>query len=247
MAEIKTKSLIVFDMDETLISNTTDYLILDLFKDQNISKGFKERCKDLFWGDYMKLIYNEMEKEGITVDQIKAKVQSISLNEGFTEIIKFIKENKEKFDCIVVSGANVLFVKWVIEIHDMTDLIHSYYSYPATISEDGKKINVKNHHSHNCSVCEGSQCKSIILKEFLETEKKKNNLTYSKIAYLGDGHNDFCPSTLLAESDYLFPRIDFSLYNYLTKKNKKELLKCKIKPWKSGLDILEVLSNEFSN
>jgi len=73
-----------------------------------------------------------------------------------------------------------------------------------------------------------------ILEEFL----MKKKYSYNNIVYVGDGHNDFCPGTILTPKDYIFPRFGFKLHNMTMDLKYRNLLKCNIVSWKNGQNII---------
>jgi len=233
------KILLVFDLDHTILDKNSDIEISSLF--QNIDNSIYSRDReDMYWGDVMQKVYLKMKNEGIQLNQIKSLIQSLELSRNFPELFKFIRSYNNRFENIIISGANTLFIKWLIEKHQWEELFSSYFSNPAEPHEE-KLISINNYHNHTCPSCDGSQCKKIILKDFLS----KQNNRYKNIVYLGDGSNDFCPSTILKENDILFPRKNFALFKELYKKNKINMLECKVFPWEDGLEIIEVIKENY--
>ena len=236
----KEKILLVFDLDHTILDKNSDREISTLFKifDESI---YNRDHKQQYWGDVMQKVYIQMKKEGIEIEQIKELIQSLTLTKNFNDLFDFIRINKNKFECIIISGANTLFIKWLIEKHKWDDIFSDFYSNPAEICVE-KLISIKNFHSHQCSNgCDGSQCKKIILADYLQM---KNNI-YKNIVYLGDGSNDYCPSTLLNLNDTLYPRKNFDLFKDLYSLNKIINVKCNVVPWENGLDIIDSLKNFY--
>ena len=46
-------------------------------------------------------------------------------------------------------------------------------------------------------------------------------INYKNILFICDGENDYCPSTILNNTDYLFPREDYKLFDMIYKDNFK--------------------------
>ena len=65
--------------------------------------------------------------------------------------------------------------------------------------------------------------------------------SFDKIFYIGDGKNDFCLSKKLGMNDFVFPRLNYSLYKILFNENGKNEVKAKIIPWKNGNDIYDII------
>ena len=234
------KILLVFDLDHTILHKNSDSEISALFKDPDDDSIYSDDDEQVFWGDIMQRVFLRLKNDGVKLEQVKALIQGLKLSKNFSDLFEFIRKKISRFDCIIISGANTLFIKWLIEKHKWEDIFLDYYANPAEPNEE-KLISIRNYHSHNCESCDGSQCKSIVLNDYLT---KKNN-PYRNVIYLGDGGNDYCPSKLLKESDLLFPRKKYRLYEMLFKKQKIKNLKCKVIPWENGLEIIEAIKLNY--
>ncbi len=178
-----------------------------------------------------------MKEENIPLEIIKSIVEDIPFNPGYKELFELIKSNKDKFDTLIISGANTLFLEWILQKQELTDLFPTYYSNWAEPSEE-LVIKIRQHHEHDCPTCDESQCKRLILLNHFE----KNNLQfedYAKIIYAGDGDNDYCVATILREGDILFPRANFPLNRKLHQKGFVKNLKSEIYVWDDGYRIIE--------
>lgn len=100
-------------------------------------------------------------------------------------------------------------------------------------------INGKIINKHECNICAKNLCKGKILSEEILIRHNKPYTHKNVIIYIGDGGNDFCPSTKLTENDYVFVR-QFSESKGLEEKLKIDghKLKCNILKWKNGADLL---------
>ena len=238
--DTKAKILLVFDMDYTILQEVADLEVIKLLPPVKIEESRRN------WANYMQMVYIMMNSHNIKIEQIKNVVENIPLNEGFPEIFEFIRQNKEKFETLIVSGANTLYIQWLIQFRKLEEVIDGYFSNYAEPSEE-MLIKIRPNHEHACVLCRRhlSQCKKKILEEYI-TLKRSNNkdFEYSSIVYVGDGENDFCPSTILGVNDLLFPREEFELHHMITR-GKHEKLSCKIHPWKSGNKVLEIIKKKF--
>lgn len=231
------KILFAFDLDYTILNKNSDHVILRLLSDE--ANKFLDEIKKSSdnWANHMQEVYKKMKNENIKINQIKEIVENINFNPGFKELFEFIKSNKDKIDVIIISGANTLFIQWLLEKNNLNDLVSNYYSNWAQFDEE-LVIKIKGHHTHDCDLCDKSQCKRLILINHLES---CDNSNYSKIIFAGDGENDYCPATLLKENDVLFPRKDFPLSNKLYNKGYIKNLKCSHVVWEDGFLIIETL------
>ena len=82
-------------------------------------------------------------------------------------------------------------------------------------------------------------CKGNILKEFV-AQRKNEGVNYSRLNYVGDGQNDFCPSLTLNAGDRVFPRAGFKLHQCIKASSD---IKAEVFPFVTGNDILKVLSS----
>jgi 2,3-diketo-5-methylthio-1-phosphopentane phosphatase len=232
------KNLVIFDLDQTILAENSDTCILKLLSDESLKE--LEGLNYGNWAKHMQHVYNIMKKENVEVWQVKEIVESIKFNDGFAELFDLLKSNMDSFDCIIVSGANTLFLKWILDKHDLHDVFPVYYSNIAQPDEECV-IKINQHHEHDCEACDKSQCKRLIL----DCHLKSCGNVYANMFYLGDGSNDYCPSLLFSEKDYLFPRHGFPLHNKLYERNYIEKLKCKVHSWNDAYSIIDILKEHI--
>ena len=233
------KILFVFDFDHTILKENSDIIILKLLSDLALNKLKEKQHESENWAYHMQNVYKSMKEENIQLKHIEDVVSNMEFNPGFTELFDFMKNNQKYFETLIISGANTLFLKWVLGKNNLTELFPVSYSNIA-VPNDDDLINIRPYHSHNCDSCDKSQCKRIILKEFLQM-KKEINVLYTNLIFVGDGLNDYCPATFFKEEDILFPRVDFPLHKKLYKNGFLEKLKCQVHVWKDGYKIIEVV------
>jgi 2,3-diketo-5-methylthio-1-phosphopentane phosphatase len=234
------KILVIFDLDNTILCETTDYKLFSLLREEKLKEA-QSPCNN--WAHHMQKIYLTMKEDSITIEEIKKVVQSIPLMEGFSEIFELISRNKNKFETLIVSGANTLYIEWIIDYHKLHNIIDGYYSNIAQPHDD-LLIKIVPNHSHDCRTCEvdQAQCKKKVLHDFFKIRGVDYQRDYSNILYIGDGENDYCPSTLLDQKNHLFPREEYALHKMLSDEKIKTKLECNIHPWKNGFNIIEVIN-----
>lgn len=223
------KMLFVFDFDHTIIAENSETHIFKLFPEEKLPKSLEDAYESGKWMEFMQKVLESLRNHGQTPENIKQCLQKLELMPGFCELFKFLREIHA--DCIIVSGANLLFIEWILEKHGIFSDFCEIFSNPAEI-RDGV-IKVSAFHSHFCASCFSNMCKKVILQEFLA----KNPGIYSKIAYVGDGGNDFCPLAELREGDAVFFRKGFALEKRL--KEFGEKLACEKRGWENGKEIVE--------
>jgi len=239
--ENQEKILIIFDMDHT---------ILDLNTDVELIKILKKKCPEKIgaieekgnWAFYMNDVMNLMRNEGFAISEIKSFIESLELNIGFKDLFDFIKQNQNKFEVIIFSGCNTIFIEWIIQYRQLENLIYKFYSNIAEYTNDGA-IAIKSTHDHDCSDCDKSQCKQILLRNYL-FERKKENITFKNMVFIGDGSNDFCLTKILTNNDLVCYRIGYLLEKKIQKWleiNKQGEYLCRLLPWNTGFEIIERL------
>jgi hypothetical protein len=67
-----------------------------------------------------------------------------------------------------------------------------------------------------------------------------NGKQYEKRIYVGDGSNDYCPSTKLNSGDTVLPRKGMALSNLLLKDEFKSKISATIIEWTSADDVLRI-------
>jgi len=229
--------LFVFDLDSTITKTGGDNMAFKILKDQNKAKELLGLFPKSSWCQIVNLLMIELKKEGITVEDYKNAIQSNSLNPGMQELLTFINSKKEKSDMVLVSGSNVFSVGWLLEKYNIKDYFKRIFANPAKLSEE-KLIEIGSYQINDCSNCEVDLCKKLIVEDYLK-HSLKEGIQYEKIIYVGDGHNDFCPVSILGSNDIAFPRIDFALYKKIYESEGIKDLNCEVIPWNDGYKILE--------
>ena len=95
---VKNKSLVILDMDCTILSSTTDFEVLKLLSESELKKISQYYN---FWAKYMQTAFHIMKKQSIKVEQIKKIIQNIPLTHGFKELFQFLREKRENFEIII--------------------------------------------------------------------------------------------------------------------------------------------------
>jgi 2,3-diketo-5-methylthio-1-phosphopentane phosphatase len=236
MSSCSSKILLVFDFDNTILSVDSDFEILSLLSQESIADLHAKYIKSNNLANLMQEVFIKMKEENKNVSQIKALIENIPFNPGYIELFDFIKNNKDNFETVIISGTNSLFLKWALEKKGITDLFPVCFTNWSEIDEE-YVIKIKQHHHHSCKDCDESLCKKTVLNEFIINHKEVNN--FSKIIYVGDGENDYCPATFLKEGDLLFSRLDFPLELKLFKNGFIQNIRSEVHVWKDGYEILQ--------
>ncbi len=151
------------------------------------------------------------------------------------EYLDAIKNNKipqEKSDFIIMSGAGILFVQYLIDRESLEEIVFKKISFSCTNDKKNpERVHIGSYHNHNCPDCDIALCKGIAIEEVLSEVKKERDVIYDKVAFFGDGDNDFCAGVHLKEVE-VFDKTLFCVreHHYLEKmvfdiSNKKKDIK----------------------
>jgi pyridoxal phosphate phosphatase PHOSPHO2 len=227
------KCLIIFDFDNTIIDGDTYETLINLLNKEEFEKTISN--SNVTWSEYLKLLFNKLKENGMNTEAIKKHVLSLEFIKNIKDVFEFIKENRERYTSIIISGSIKTLIHHIMEHNGYIDVIDAIFSNESSIDDDNYYYYVQVDHK-KCEECNFSICKSVILSNYLKREKK-----FGKLIYVGDGIIDKCPTKILTESDTLFPRKDFPLYREIYEEGYIKHLKCKVFPWVDGKHILEQL------
>ena len=240
------KILLVFDFDHTLIDNNCDTYIYKLAPGGKIPDRLKALYRKDGWTQYMAEIFKYLYENGITKEDLFQCLSEIQLTNGMKDLLNDIP--KEKNECIIISDANSVFIDHILYNLGLQHHFKKVFTNPAKFNEEGCLTIEMYHHQNWCTLSTKNLCKGHILANYIKS-REKENVTFSNIAYVGDGTNDFCPSLRLQECDLVFPRRGFSLMQYIEKMETEQNLKIKanIWPWDTGKDILDRMLMSFDS
>ena len=232
------KHLIIFDFDQTIIDLDSEFSMVEKFA-QNL---YKERNGDLYvkdhWIEFNNYIYTRIIENGYTYEDVKNHLSSLQFSPKMEELFNYLRQNKDKFTAIIITGNNELVVDLVLSSHNIKDCFFQILCNKATRDEKNIfKIWATNEKYEHCNDDKPFLCKSLFFEDFM---KDKANC-FDRIFYICDGKNDLCLSKKLGNNDIVFPRNNYSLYKILFEENKKNEIKAHIIPWKNGMEICEVL------
>lgn len=236
----KIRKLIALDFDHTIINANSDTEVYKLAPGGVIPEELKKLYKTSGWTHYMGEVFKLLHKNNTTKDDLLKCMKSIPLTQGMEEL--FTGVNLESTDFIIISDSNTIFIKWILEHYNLLQYFDKIYSNYAEFDSDNCLKLQKYHEQNWCSLSTDNLCKGHILTKYV-LARKDEGISYSHIAYVGDGQNDFCPSLRLQDQDFVFPRNGYNLIKTIPQmeieKNLK--LKAQVCPWNTGNDILKKL------
>lgn len=235
------KNLLIFDFDETLVDQDSEYEVANMTLSKEEYHKIVEMDKIDYY-DTFNYFFKRIKEMGLTLQDYNKKLEQLELSPKMKELFAYLRENKSKYEMIILSGDIDYSIKYVLKYHGFLDLFDDFILNRCEVQGDNaeKLIFVpRDQFPHDCNLCISSQCKGLELKKYLEKNSRKK---YDKIIFVCDGGNDFCPSKkILGKGDIVFPRVDHGLYKKLFEKNLKNELVCDVYPWKSADEIISKL------
>ncbi|XP_063612123.1 pyridoxal phosphate phosphatase PHOSPHO2-like isoform X1 [Penaeus indicus] len=240
MSDSKVKVLLALDFDHTIIDNNCDTYIYKLAPGHKIPDDLKSLYRKDGWTHYMGEVFKYLHQNGITKEKLLNCLSEIQLTDSMRELLLGVPRDATEF--IIISDANSVFIDHILKNVGLRDLFHEIFTNPAEFSKDGSLHIEMYHHQDWCTLSTKNLCKGSILNNYVKV-RGEENITFSTIAYVGDGTNDFCPSLYLRECDIVFPRCGYNLLNFIPKMEAEKGMKlaADVCPWDSGKDILERL------
>ncbi|KAM4859278.1 pyridoxal phosphate phosphatase PHOSPHO2 isoform 1-T8 [Thomomys bottae] len=236
------KILLVFDFDNTIIDDNSDTWIVQCAPNQKLPIELQDSYQKGFWTEFMGRVFKYLGNEGIGEDEMKRTMISMPFTPGVVELFNFIRENKNTFDCIIISDSNSVFIDWILQAANVHDVFDNVFTNPAAFDTNGH-LTVENYHAHSCDRCPKNLCKNVVLVEFVD-KRLKQGVNYTRIVYVGDGGNDFCPVTFLKKNDVAMPRKGYTLHKTLSKMSQDlQPIESSIVVWSSGVEILSHLQS----
>ncbi|CAD7684853.1 unnamed protein product [Nyctereutes procyonoides] len=148
------KILLIFDFENTIIHDNSDTWIVQCTPEKKL---LQNSYKKGFGAEFMGRIFKNMGKGDVREDETNRAMTSIHFTLGLKERKKERKKNKDKFDCIIISDSNSVFIDWVLEatsFHDVFDSVYkssSFFFFQIQQLLIAMVISLKNYHTHSCN------------------------------------------------------------------------------------------------
>ncbi|XP_014344913.1 pyridoxal phosphate phosphatase PHOSPHO2 [Latimeria chalumnae] len=235
------KTLLVFDFDHTLIDDNSDTWVVKCASEEKLPDWLKNSYKKGYWTEYMGQVLHYLGDQGIQESKMRSVMATIPYTKGMSELLKFIGQNKELFDCVIISDSNTVFIDWILKAANVHDVPDKVFTNPAAFDDRGY-LNVQCFHLHNCSTCPVNLCKRKVLDSFIQ-DQLHQGVQYKNIVYIGDGGNDLCPVKSLKKGDIVMPREGYTLERLMSRMAAQgfEPLEPSVIIWSSGEQILSHL------
>ncbi|KAG8376108.1 hypothetical protein BUALT_Bualt09G0029100 [Buddleja alternifolia] len=227
------KTVIIFDFDRTLIDDDSDRWVIT---NMGLTQLFNQLLPTLPWNTLMDMMLKELQIQGKTVNDIAKCLKGIPLHPDIVAVIK--SAHALGCDLKVVSDANMFYIKTILEHYGIYNCFSEITSNPAVV--DSGRLRIFPYHniasSHGCNLCPPNLCKGRVIAKIQASVSENES---KRIIYIGDGKNDLCPTLKLDEGDCVMPRMNFPLWNSISKNS--ELVKAKVYEWGNGEDLGRIL------
>ncbi|XP_058912945.1 pyridoxal phosphate phosphatase PHOSPHO2-like [Kogia breviceps] len=209
------KILLVFDFDNIIIDDNSDTWIVQCAPEKEVPIELQDSYEKGLWTEFMGRVFKYLGDEGVREDEMKRAMVSMPFTPGVVELLNFIRKYKDKFDWIIISDSNSVFIDRVLEATNFHDVFDKVFTNPAAFYGNGR-LTVENYHAHSCTRCPQSRCKNVVLVEFVGKQLQRG-VNYTLIVYIGDGRNNVCPVTFLKKNDVAMPQKGYTLQKTLSK------------------------------
>lgn len=236
-----TRFLFLFDFDETLISENSDYSVVRAAPFQKLPPSLSKISPPGFFLQHSQDIMMFLKESGVTEDAIRTAIEQIPVSPGGAALLDFLMA-RDDFECVVVSDANSYFIETWLRHAGVHKLFSKVFTNPAEFNTDGCLV-LHPFHSHSCSKCPQNMCKQVILRDYMSKRAKERGEPFQKVFYIGDGENDICPTLAMGQNDTVFPRKGFPMHRIIEKMHKTQpgVYKPSVMPWERGEDVVEFL------
>lgn len=231
------KLLAVFDFDHTIIEDNSDIVVRKLIPCSIITDQVKNLYKTNGWTLYMQEIFKLLHKNNITETEIKKAMESIPAVDKMDEVLKWLKDSNS--EVIIISDSNSLFINHWLLYNNLDSCVTETFTNPAQFNTDGLLCIQMYHRQNWCDISTENLCKGSIMENYIN-RRRNDGVIFDKVAYVGDGDNDFCPSLKLRKNDLLFPRDGYKLIQRINSGNRNKV-QANIHLWSDGRDILNIL------
>ena len=172
------KHLFIFDFDQTIIDLDSEFSMVeklapDLYKEYNGDLYVKEN-----WIEFNNYIYTRIVQNGYTYEDVRNYLQSLKLSPNMKELFNYLKQNKDKYEVIILTGNNDQVVDIVLSSHKIKDCFaHILCNKSIRDEKNIFKIWAINDKYEHCENDKPFLCKSLFFEDFMK-DKKDN---YDKI------------------------------------------------------------------
>ena len=181
-------------------------------------------------------VLGDLHASGVSKSDILRTLENLSFTRGFKQLLHFASGLDA--DVIIISDSNRVFIEHFLKHHQLRSLFCGLFTNHGHFDLQGRLLVSHYHRQENCQLSSVNLCKGRVLEDFVK-DKELAGVQYQRVAYVGDGDNDYCPSLRLSARDIVFARKKYDLETRLS--SASGLLEASVVPWEDGFDIIEKL------
>ena len=236
------KILILIDFDGTIIEGD---IVFSMFENTLNKEDYKSVTDfdNLNYAEAIDKYYKLMKSYNKSINDINPCLEKMKLNEGIQELFDYIRQNKNKFFLILITGDDLYPTTYFLKYKGFIDLFDYFIGIPSKLEKGETMVKLNYLPLHDCEFCDESLCKNNEFLKFLEKNKKYKD---SKIYYICDGWNDYCLSSkYLRNRDFIFIREGCSFWKMLKKEKYNKNIKSNIFYWKNAKEIIDIIEKNI--
>ncbi|KAI8350054.1 phosphatase phospho-type [Mortierella sp. GBAus27b] len=232
--------LACFDFDWSLIDTDSDRFVME-----QLSPELRQRLNNstIQWTDLQNECLKEFHDQGGSGQVIRDALTKVPLDPHMIQVCQLLFDSGWKL--IIVSDANAVYIEGILEHYKIRHLFSTIITNPAYWDEQDRlhiQRLVPADAPHGCpnGICSLNICKGQEVDKLIEHLGER---TGTRMMYVGDGTNDYCPALRMESSeDTLFVRKGRSLEGFLARS--ESAIRGRISYWALAGDILRALQSE---
>ena len=247
--------LVACDFDHTLIDANSDLVLFDRLPcGQPLRKRFTTLRQEGFgWTQIMQTQLADLAKQdGYSKADVLAYLHDVKMDPVLVSALEELRSSLgPSLKLVILSDANKIFIDEILKANGLSGgIFDEVYTNPARWTTEDV-IDVEPYQplssSHYCQrKCPANMCKSTILETARQELGLKDNEGDVRTIYVGDGHNDLCPSLRLLPSDHVLARSGYLLEKLIEKakidpEEQSEKVKAQVKTWTTQRELGEML------
>ncbi|KAL6051051.1 putative phosphatase phospho1, variant 2 [Balamuthia mandrillaris] len=262
-----------------MLDENSDTWVLNQLSPELLLREATAERREETWPEFMDRMMGLIHQQNFGREDVERAFHSVPFSPAMIKALEYCTSNKHEI--VVISGANDVFIDIILHRYQVKHHISRVHTHRGRWNTNGRLRVYPYHHIgrlcpeedtlcaaeeekpvvHGCDFCPVDLCKGAILRPYLSQKK------YSKVFYIGDSTNDFCPSLHLSKMDHVLARRNFKLHKLLsqqdtTKEEKKEKeeveeegnipisrrrLQAKLHLWDSADDVLAIFQQEMGH
>ncbi|KAJ3030240.1 hypothetical protein HK097_005649 [Rhizophlyctis rosea] len=148
-------------------------------------------------------------------------------------------------DIIIISDSNSIYIEQLLEVK----IVHCI-SPICLVDFDETRQFIRRNTTYESEFLRCADTEKGLLMRSVAKGKElldyiAMNGEYERLVYVGDGRNDFCPSTKLSSRDLVLPRTNRSFANLLKDIIYREQIVAQVEEWDTAEDLREIFKNHF--